>query len=154
MDNKTLVEKISIHIANSWVGNRIGLLFPAISILFFLMIIDYISGMLASKKEALTYTDNKKYGWNSRKNLLGIYKKTGYIFIIIVAITTDYLIYKFANEIGIDFSSNTMFGLLITIWLIINELLSILENAYRMGVGLPEFLKKALSVVKKNIDKN
>ena len=154
MGNKTLTEKISVLIISSWVGNRFGLLFPTISLLFFLMVTDYISGMLAAKKEALAHPDDKRYGWNRKKSLLGIYKKMGYIFIILVAVTTDYLIYKFANEIGIDFSNNTMFGLLITIWLIINELLSILENAHRMGVSLPEFLKKALAEAKNNIDKN
>jgi len=46
-----------------------------------------------------------------------------------------------------------MFGLLITIWLIINELLSILENAGRMGVTLPLFLLKLLAELKDSIDK-
>ena len=93
MDNKTLIEKILVLLFSSWVGNRFGLLFPTISLLFFLMVTDYISGMLAAKKEALAHPDDKSYGWNSKKSLLGIYKKMGYIFIILVAITTDYLIY-------------------------------------------------------------
>lgn len=152
MEKCTLFKRISTLIIGSWIGNKFGLLFPATLLLFFLMITDHISGMLAAKKEALTHPNNKKYGWNSKKSLLGIYKKAGYIFMIFAAITTDYLIYKFANEIGIDFPNNTMFGLLIIIWLIINELLSILENVSRMGCNLPEFIKKILTEAKDNID--
>jgi phage-related holin len=47
-----------------------------------------------------------------------------------------------------------MFGLMVTIWLIINELLSILENAVRMGAKLPSILKKVLAELQSNIDKD
>ena len=42
-----------------------------------------------------------------------------------------------------------MFGLLVVAWLIVNELLSILENAGRMGGEMPEILKKILAELKK-----
>ena len=45
-----------------------------------------------------------------------------------------------------------MFGLLVIIWLILNELLSILENAGRMGVNLPSFLVKVLSEIQSEIE--
>ena len=45
-----------------------------------------------------------------------------------------------------------MFGLIVTIWLIINELLSILENAGRMGAKLPNILKRVLAELQSNID--
>ena len=80
-------------------------------------------------------------------------KKVGYILTIFVAISTDFLIFKFAEEMHLQSNNNTMFGLLITIWLIINELLSILENAGRMGVTLPLFLLKLLAELKDSIDK-
>ena len=117
-----------------------------------LMIIDYISGMLAAKKEALENPGDSKYGWSSKKSVLGIYKKLGYMLTILVAVSIDYLIFKFAKEIGLEFGSNTIFGLLVTIWFIINELLSILENVGRMGTELPEFLKRVLSELKNDLD--
>ena len=149
---KTLYQKGLALVISSWIGNKFGVLFPVIILLFVLMIVDYISGMLAAKKEALEHPDDNSYGWSSRKSIIGIYKKVGYIFMILVAVITDYLVYKFANEIGIEFSTNTMFGLLVTTWLIINELLSILENAGRMGGTLPVFLRKILSDLRKKID--
>lgn len=39
------------------------------------MIMDYISGMLASKKEVMEHPNEKKYGVSSRKSVLGIHKK-------------------------------------------------------------------------------
>lgn len=41
------------------------------------MIIDYITGMLASRKEGIEHPDNISYGWNSRKGFLGILKRQG-----------------------------------------------------------------------------
>ena len=71
---------------------------------------------------------------------------------ILVAISIDYLIFKFAQEIGVEFGANTIFGLLVSIWFIINELISILENIGRMGTELPEFLKKVLAELKNSLE--
>ena len=62
------------------------------------------------------------------------------------------LLFKFSSELGLKYLTNTFFGLVMTIWLIINEILSILENISRMGCELPVFLKKLLSELKKDID--
>lgn len=91
-------------------------------------------------------------GWSSKKSVLGIYKKIGYILTIFIAICVDYLIYKFADEIGLPYNSGTVFSLLVTFWFIINEILSILENIGRMGVELPDFLKNTLTELKKKVD--
>lgn len=138
-------------VVGAWISNRFGLLFPAVCLLMVLMLADYVSGMIAAKKEALEHPDSKKYGWSSKKGALGIFKKTGYIFTVFVAVCIDYLIYKFAQELGLKYESQTYFGLLVTIWFVINEFISILENAGRMGAELPEFLKKTLSELKKDI---
>lgn len=153
MERKVFMEKGVMGILGAWIMDKLGLLFPAISLLTLLMITDYISGMLASKKEALDHPNNNQYGWNSRKSLIGIYKKAGYIFIILAAVSTDYIIHKFSTQIGIKFEHKTIFGLLVTIWLILNELISILENAGRMGARLPDFLQKVLTELQSNIDK-
>ena len=83
---------------------------------------------------------------------MGIYKKLGYILILLVAVSTDYIIYTLLGELGVEYQIKTVFGLLVAIWLIINELLSILENAGRMGVILPKFLHNILAEIKEEID--
>lgn len=108
--------------------------------------------MLAAKKEALEYKNDSSYGWSSKKSILGIYKKVGYMLTIVVAICIDYLIFKFAKEIGLKYDSNTFFGLLVTIWFVINEIIFILENIGRMGTVLPDFLKNVLAELKEDIN--
>ncbi|MDE6743269.1 MAG: phage holin family protein [Lachnospiraceae bacterium] len=154
MNNKihTYFIKIITVIGSSLLGSKLEILSPAMILLIFLMVVDYISGMLASKKEAVEHSNNKNYGWSSKKSLIGIYKKLGYILMILVAVSTDYIIYAFLGKMGIEFQLKTIFGFLVTIWLIINELLSILENVGRMGAKLPKFLQNILSELEQAVD--
>lgn len=154
MDKKisTNIIKWITALAGSIIGNELEVLSPAIILLILLMVVDYISGMLASKKEAVEHPRNKKYGWSSKKSIIGIYKKVGYILIILVAVSTDYVIYTLLGKMGIEYQIKTVFGFLVTIWLIINELLSILENSGRMGVLFPKFLMDILVEMKKEVD--
>ncbi len=151
MYEKSIMEKGIITILGTWISNKFGLLLPAVELLIFLMAIDYVSGMLAAKKEALEYKNDSSYGWSSKNSILGIYKKIGYMLTIVVAICIDYLIFKFTKEIGLKYDSSTIFGLLVTIWFVINEIISILENIGRMGTVLPEFLKNILAELKDDI---
>lgn len=152
MNNKFLTIKSFLTFFIALLDNKFGLICPSLTLLFLLMIIDYISGMLAAKKEGMEHPNDAKYGWSSKKSIIGIYKKVGYILIVLVAISTDYIIFKIINELGISYQTNTMFGLLVIIWLILNELLSILENAGRMGVNLPSFLVKVLSDMQNELE--
>ncbi len=75
-----------------------------------------------------------------------------HILTIFIAICIDYLIYRFADELGLQHNSGTLFSLLITFWFVINEILSILENIGRMGVELPNFLKNILTELKNGVN--
>lgn len=154
MVNKMIIENSIIVIIDAPIINKFGLLLPALMLLTILMITDFISGMLAAKKESLDHPNNKNYRWNSKKSITGIYKKVGYLLIVLVAISTDFILIEFATEIGIKFEQNAIFGLLVSIWLITIELISILENAGRMGAKLPNILKKVLVKLQNDIDKN
>lgn len=135
-------------------GSNSKLLYPLLKVLFILMIIDYISGMLASKKEALDHPNDKNYGWSSKKSAIGIYKKIGYIVTICVAVSTDFIIMQYLQEMNYEYSHDIAFGTLVVVWYVLNELLSIVENAGRMGAPLPEFLKKLISQLKDNVGKD
>lgn len=152
MGEKRILLKDGIVFLCTWVTNKLGLLLPAILLLMILMVIDYISGMLAAKKEALEDLANCEYGWSSKKSLLGIYKKIGYMLTVLVAVCIDYMIFKFSNELGLEYTPNTFFGLIVAIWFVINEILSILENIGRMGTELPDFLKNVLVELRKKLN--
>ena len=149
---KSILEKGVLTMVITWIGIELGLLLQALTLLTILMILDYISGMLAFKKEALEHPNSKKYGWSSKKGIIGIYKKMGYVLTIIVTLCIDYLFAEILAELGFHNNQKTFFGLLAIVWFIINEMLSILENAGRMGVILPKFLTKVLAELHKEID--
>lgn len=153
MEKKSIFFKTLFSGLFTFIGNKLGIIGPSLVIFIILMVVDYISGMLASKAEALNHPNDPKYGWSSKKSIIGIYKKFGYMITILTAIITDYVIFNLLEEIGVKYNGNTIFGLLTVTWFIINELLSILENAERMGITLPHFIVNVLSNIRNDIDK-
>ena len=69
-----------------------------------------------------------------------------------MGIAVDYLITSALINVGISLQVNYCFGMIVTIWLIINELISILENLKRLGIPLPDFLVKIVSRLKNNVE--
>ena len=63
------------------------------------------------------------------------------------------MIRNFGAFVEIEVSDKVNFGMLITIWLSITELLSILENIQRLGVNMPGFLEKYLDEIRNKIEK-
>lgn len=153
MEKYLLLFQVFLAGVIAWLSNRLGALFPLLCALCFLMVMDYISGILASKREAIIHPNDPDYGWSSAKGAEGILKKVGYAAVIAAAITLDYVIMILSKHIGLDIHTGVFFGLLTTAWYILNELLSITENAGRMGVNVPEWLAKYIAVLKDKIDK-
>lgn len=145
-----------LSVVTAAVSAKLGILYPMLLVFAVVMVIDFLSGMAASAREAIEHPEDATKGWSSRKGLLGILKKGGYILVVTVAILIDYVILKTGNYLGIEASFQTFFGLLVTIWFILNETLSILENAGRMGADgkIPDFLLRIIATLKdKVVDK-
>lgn len=136
----------------AWLSARLGILLPVLCVLLTAMVLDYITGMLASKREALEHPDDPAYGWSSRRGAEGIIKKVGYLCIIAAAMIVDYIILSVAAQAGIETALKAFFGLLVAVWYILNELLSIIENAGRMGAPVPDWLSRYVAVLKNKID--
>ena len=64
----------------------------------------------------------------------------------------DYVFTTVSGTLGMTMPASTFFGLLVAVWYLLNELLSIIENAGRMGADVPEWLLKYISVIKDKID--
>lgn len=135
----------------AYLSNKLGVTFYLLGLLLALMVIDYLSGMAASRVEALEHPNDKTYGWSSRKGAIGIAKKVAYLFVIAVAMVIDYVIIQTSSVLGASLP-NTMLSLLVTVWYLLNEALSITENAGRMGAPVPEWLAKYIAVLKNKID--
>lgn len=137
----------------AYLSQKLGVTFYLLGILLCLMVIDYLSGMAASAVEALDHPDDKSYGWSSKKGAKGIAKKVAYLFVIAVGMVIDYVIIQTSGVLGFNLP-NTMLSLLVTVWYMLNEALSITENAGRMGAPVPEWLMKYIAALKSKIDNN
>lgn len=152
MEKYVIAMQAFLTAAGAWISAKLGILGPVLVILTIMMVLDYITGMLASKKEALEHPDNPSYGWSSKKGAKGIIKKVGYLCVIAVAMVVDYIILHVAGSMGVAVSTKALFALLVAVWYVLNELLSIIENAGRMGAQVPEWLSKYIAVLKEAVD--
>lgn len=143
-----------VSLIGAWLFSRIGILLYVILILAAMMFIDYLTGMLASMREAIDHPDDPAYGWSSAKGAKGIIKKVGYLCVILVAMVADYIILRAAAEMGWQINIKAIFGLMVAVWYLLNELLSIIENAGRMGAPVPEWLTRYISMLKNKIEDN
>lgn len=141
-----------VSIVGAWLFDRIGILLYILLLLIVMMFVDYLTGMMASKREAIDHPNDPAYGWNSTKGSIGIFKKVAYMFVILVAMVVDYIIRKVALVVGFQINVKAIFGLMVAVWYLLNELLSIIENAGRMGAPVPEWLAKYISVLKNKIE--
>ena len=112
-------------------------------VLFLVMVVDYISGMVRSWARGEL---------SSRVGVFGIVKKVAYLLAVVVAIVADWVVQTAAGQLGVDFGGFFYFGLLVTIWLILNECISILENISEIGVPLPAFLVTLIQKLKKTTE--
>lgn len=152
MEKYVVAIQAALAAFGAWISAKLGILGPVLLLLMGTMVLDYITGMLASRQEALQYPDNPEYGWNSRKGAQGIIKKVGYLCIIAVAMVVDYIVLHVAASMGITVSARAFFALLVAVWYILNEILSIIENAGRMGAQVPDWLCKYIAVLKEAVD--
>lgn len=136
----------------AFLSDKLGVLYPLMCLLFVEMAVDYFTGMLASKREAIEHPNDPNYGWSSKKGAIGIIKKAGYVFVIMAAMILDYVIAVTAGKLGFDMPTTAVFGLLVVIWYLLNEMLSIIENAGRMGADIPSWLCNYIAVLKNKID--
>lgn len=139
---KDNIIQATVSVAIGALAAYFNVLLVPLAILIGVMIIDYSTGM------AEAYI-NKTL--NSRIGVKGILKKVGYLVLVCVGGVVDYLIGAGLASVGIDYSSYC-FGLIVAVWLIINELISILENLSELGTPIPPFLVKIVHRLKDSVD--
>ncbi|MBQ1434246.1 MAG: phage holin family protein [Ruminococcus sp.] len=132
-----------IAVALGGLSAYMRVMFVPLVVLIGVMIVDYMSGMLkAWGNEELS----------SRVGLRGIVKKLSYLMLVCVAGVVDWLLWSGLRQVGISLDFGFCFGLIVTIWLIINELISILENLEALKVPMPKFLKNVVKHLKNAVE--
>ena len=111
----------------STLGAALGGWDALLKYLVFFIVLDYVSGFIASGIEGRL---------SSRIGYRGVAKKVFILILVAVAFSIDQLI-------GTDMVRNAVAGFYLGV-----EGLSILENAGRVGIPLPSILKNTLEILK------
>lgn len=109
-------------------------------VLIVVMMIDYISGVLAA------WANDEL---DSRTGIIGIVKKLSYLALVVVGCVIDWLISMLGSQLGGAEVTIRAIGLVVICWLIINELISILENVARQGGPVPPWIAGLLGHLKR-----
>lgn len=120
-------------------------LFIPLIILLIVVVVDYITGMANA---FITKT------LSSRIGIRGIFKKLGFFVAVGVACVVDWLIASALTSTGIALPPNFALAILVCIWLIINDCISVLENLNKIGVPLPGFLLTLLNKLKDSTEQS
>ncbi|NLK39464.1 MAG: phage holin family protein [Clostridiales bacterium] len=118
------------------------MLIPLI-VLVIALIVDYITGMT---KAWINSQLSSQIGFK------GIVKKIGYLIVVCCGMGVDWLIHTAVVSTGVEMNAMYLFGMIACIWLIINEMISVIENLSIIGVPVPEFLKKVMEKLKQSAE--
>ena len=128
----------------SAISSLFGVLAIPVILLVSCNIIDYITGLAAvryRKQQISSYTSIK-----------GIIKKVCMWLLIVVGAIIDQLIKYACLETGFKIPFTFPIACAVAIWLICNEIISILENINDIGVPMPAFMKKVVQNIKSQIE--
>ena len=107
-------------------------------------IIDYATGLMAIPYRG----DTPK----SYKHIHGLIKKISMWLLVAVGGVIDALLKYASGQLGINFPFNYLFACVVCVWIICNEILSILENLRDIGIKVPAFMYAPVDAVQGQID--
>lgn len=135
---KTL--KIAVTGFFALLSSWLGMLAAPVYILIFLNMADYATGYVAAP-----YRGKKR---KSEVGFRGIAKKVCMYLLVAVGWVIDWIVTYSAQMLGITSPFHFLMAEMVAIWLICNEIISILENIGDIGVDLPPFIMPLVSWVK------
>lgn len=117
-----------------------GLLAIPLLLLVASNVVDYVTGLMASSSR------NEKV--SSYKSIKGIFKKVAMYLLVIVGYMVDILINYTMTNFGFSLPFEGLIACIISIWLVCNEIISILENLIDMGTEMPPFIMPLINLIK------
>lgn len=141
-----IMDKIKSIIVALWglIMSALGILAIPVLLLVTCNVIDYITGLIASK-----YRNQEL---NSYRGIKGITKKICMWLLVGVGVIIDQLLSYSSSVAGITLPFSFLIACIVAIWLVCNELISILENINDIGVTLPPFLQPIIKNLKNQVE--
>lgn len=122
-------------------SSLLGILYIPVMLMVCCNVIDYTTGLMAVK-----YREDNMI--SSYKSFKGIAKKVSMWLLVVVGAIIDELIRYAAQTVGITVPFTFLIACVVAVWLICNELISILENIKDIGVNIPTFLLPLVKNIK------
>ena len=135
MNEKLTGAKAAMAAALTAVGAFLGWKGIMLAVWVGVMALDYLSGTLAACREGQ---------WSSEAARQGLWHKGGMILVVTVAAIADAVMVLMTEYVSLGIAWPGLVMPLVLAWYIITELGSILENAVKMGAGIPDFLVRML----------
>ena len=107
-------------------------------------VIDYITGLMASDRRGQEIT--------SYKGLRGIRKKVCMWLLVVVGASIDQLLRYAAATVGGELPFTFLVACIVALWIICNEIISILENIKDIGVPIPGILEPLIKNIKSQVE--
>lgn len=130
-----------ITTAGSILSSLLGILYIPVLLLVSCNVIDYTTGLMAAR-----YRSDGTI--SSYKSFRGIAKKISMWLLVVVGAIIDQLLKYASGTVGITLPFTFLIACIVAIWLICNELISILENIKDIGVNIPAFLVPLVENIK------
>lgn len=121
-----------------------GVLAIPVMLLVACNVLDYITGLMASKYRAQDI--------NSYKSIRGIFKKVSMWLLVMVGAIIDEMLLYTSTSIGWKSPVTFLIACVVALWLICNEIISILENIQDMGVKIPTFLQPLIKHIRSQVE--
>ena len=126
-------------------SSLLGALFVPVLLLVACNIIDYATGLMAAP-----YRKDGKI--SSYKSFRGILKKISMWILVIVGSLMDQMVTYTASMFGWRNPVSFLIACLVAIWLVCNEIISILENVQDVGLQLPKWMLPLVKHIKSQAD--
>jgi len=140
------VEKVKIVVTAvvSTLMSMLGILAVPVFLLVGCNLVDYLTGLCAARYRTEQIS--------SYRGINGIVKKVCMWLLILIGAWVDVLINYALECAGISLTIPFVVATVVAVWLVINEMISILENMIDIGVKMPPFLLPIVKYIQRQVE--
>lgn len=140
MNNINYAKGIITAVA-AFLSSVLGVLYVPVLLMVACNIIDYVTGLMAAKNRA-------DGSISSYRSIRGIQKKVTMWLLVVVGAIVDQLLIYTTERFGFNMPFTFLVACVVAIWIVCNELISIIENMKDIGINIPSFLLPLIKNVK------
>ncbi len=136
--------KVTVTAVISALMSWLGILAIPVFLLVGCNVVDYGTGLCAAKY--------REEPISSYKGMRGIVKKVCMWLLVLVGAWIDILINYAIHTAGVNLTIPFIVATVVAVWLVVNEIISILENLKDIGVNIPPFLLPLMKNIKRKVE--